>query len=251
MTSTPSSQMQYQRLTSYLRGSLSPEEKGIVEEQLEQDPFLQDAVKGLQNLESVDQLDKQNRLIHQQLDKHIKNVRPTSISGWQYAAIAAMILLALLPILTSFMASEQELLYARYVDVYPNNIPIYRGETDKADIMFAMAEYETGNFNKAKQMLEELNRSQPASSPTYFYEQVARLHLGEYEVAQKGLSVYLDADSSEYQHAAKWYIALIHLRNGDTEQAALQLLELQKADGRYSRKSADLLQDLKTQLSVD
>jgi anti-sigma factor RsiW len=91
------------RLLAYLEGRLSSEEQHVLEEVLESDPFLNDAVEGLTEIKDKEYLQQIAAQINQQLRKQIKNrkqhrrSRPklTEHWGWLYVCIVlGLVLLA-------------------------------------------------------------------------------------------------------------------------------------------------------------
>ena len=83
------------RLLAYLEGRLSSEEQHVLEEVLESDPFLNDAVEGLAEIKDKEQLKQIAAQINQQLRKQIRNRKQQRKSrskltehwGWLYVLI--------------------------------------------------------------------------------------------------------------------------------------------------------------------
>lgn len=83
------------RLLAYLEGRLSSEEQHVLEEVLESDPFLNDAVEGLAEIKDKEHLKQIAAQINQQLRRQIKTrkqhrrSRPklTEHWGWLYVLI--------------------------------------------------------------------------------------------------------------------------------------------------------------------
>ncbi|KAA5532202.1 hypothetical protein F0919_15485 [Taibaiella lutea] len=83
------------QLLAYLEGRLSSEEQHRLEEVLESDPFLNDAVEGLAEIKDKEQLKQIAAQINQQLRRQIKNrkahrksrTRLTEHWGWLYVLI--------------------------------------------------------------------------------------------------------------------------------------------------------------------
>jgi len=83
------------QLLAYLEGRLSSEEQYVLEEVLESDPFLNDAVEGLAEVKDKEHLKQIAAQINQQLRRQIKNrkqhrrskTKLTEHWGWLYVLI--------------------------------------------------------------------------------------------------------------------------------------------------------------------
>lgn len=87
------------QLLAYIGGSLSPEEQFRLETLLEQDPFLNDAVEGLAEIQDKDQLKAIAQQINAQLRKQIRarrkqrRRRPQTAHHWGWIFVLAVLLL--------------------------------------------------------------------------------------------------------------------------------------------------------------
>lgn len=87
------------RLLDYIEGRLSSEEQHVLEEVLEADPFLNDAVEGLTQMKDKEQLKQIAAQINLQLRKQIKarkqhrksRTKLTEHWGWLYVLIVLIL----------------------------------------------------------------------------------------------------------------------------------------------------------------
>lgn len=90
------------RLMAYLEGNMPPEEQHELEEILEADPFLNDAVEGLLEIKDKEQLKDIAAQINVQLRKQIQNrrksrrSRPKLTDHWGWVFVLIMLLLILI-----------------------------------------------------------------------------------------------------------------------------------------------------------
>jgi hypothetical protein len=89
------------KLLEYLNGSLSETERTHFEDQVPADPFLQDAVEGLNAIEDKDGLPKVVSHLNQQLHHHLSNKKfrrdkkNAPFEKWIYWSILIVLLLAI------------------------------------------------------------------------------------------------------------------------------------------------------------
>lgn len=90
-----------EHLLAYIEGNMPPEEQHRIEEILEGDPFLNDAVEGLSELKDKEQLRAIAAQINAQLSRQIKNRRQqrrrrnklTDHWGWLFVLIVLLLIL--------------------------------------------------------------------------------------------------------------------------------------------------------------
>ncbi len=91
-----------EHLLAYLDGSMLPEEQHRIEEILEADPFLNDAVEGLSEIKDKQQLRVIAAQINAQLNRQIQNRRkqrrnrPRAVDRWSWIFVLILLLLVLL-----------------------------------------------------------------------------------------------------------------------------------------------------------
>ncbi|HEX8528959.1 MAG TPA: hypothetical protein VF646_03015, partial [Cytophagales bacterium] len=74
-----------------------------------------------------------------------------------------------------------------------------------------------------------------------FYAGIASIGLGEYAQAQAYLQQALGLPAHAFTPQATWYLALVHLKRDQTEQAVALLEELAAEAGFYGEKARALL----------
>lgn len=90
-----------EKLIEYLEGSLSDPERQHIEKQLEEDAFLSDAIEGLHQITSTQQINQVVTDLNQSIRKQVttqqrkKNKQPIFSQYWIYIAIILLIILIL------------------------------------------------------------------------------------------------------------------------------------------------------------
>lgn len=89
-----------EQLLDYLRHNLSPEEQHLVEHNMAEDPFLMDAIEGLNEVCDKDQINQSITELNQHLNKLVQNKakrkqkRKLPTSQWAMLAIVVVLFLA-------------------------------------------------------------------------------------------------------------------------------------------------------------
>ena len=101
MFSGESQNQDIEKILEYLKGSLSDEEIAQFKVRPPEDPFLREALEGLQTLENKENLPKMIRGLNQQLHQHLAHNKYTGrkkmirFGDWIYWSIGIILLLAL------------------------------------------------------------------------------------------------------------------------------------------------------------
>jgi hypothetical protein len=103
-----------EQLLNYLQGNTSADEAHLVEKQMADDAFVNDAIEGLQAIKSPKKLDEYvsqlNKKLQQQLDakKQKKEKREIKHMGWIILAVIIILVLCVLGYVVIHMLHENE-----------------------------------------------------------------------------------------------------------------------------------------------
>ncbi len=161
-----------------------------------------------------------------------------SSTSFNYIRIAASIVL----LITlgwfgyqNFFGFDYDELYNSNYDTYPNTVfSITRGDTINSIEREAFVAYEAKDYNLAITKFDQLQ-----SNYTSFYKAQSYLALNDTKSAK---ALFIDAidGNKEFVAEAKWYLALIHLKEEDKDSAIEYLKDL-KANHSYNKVKVDTL----------
>ena len=230
----------------YFDNALSTEETEHLRERMERDSQLKklfDREKLLINTIRVDAASRDLQFL-QSLEASLSNPTQGKARTWYYyyaaAACAAILALAL------WMTSRQEgpeQLYTAYFQPHPNIFePVLRGASDGSLRSQAFQSYEQGDYRRAATLFSELMHDNQEPGMLMLLGN-ANLMIGNTTDAKKN---FLDLISryDELDVAAKWYLSLCYLRNGEVQPAIELLKEVQHAPSSYAGKAGNLLREL-------
>ena len=135
--------------------------------------------------------------------------------------------------------SLEGLLAVQQASVYPVD-QSHRGEGPQDLDQDWVNAYQSGDFNRAASILQQLSQNQPASN---YYELYLGLAYYYQSAPEKALipfvSLYREADPT-YQDQVRWFLALAYLETGDMEKGR-ELLEEIIARNGWQREAATQL----------
>ncbi len=139
-------------------------------------------------------------------------------------------------------ATPQQI-YANYFEPYP--VVNFRGEKeDPKEIEKAIDAYGNENYAKAIVLFDAILENPSSTYPSYFYNGLSNLAVGNSQAAIDALEVVLTTDN-DLQETAQWYIALAYLQQDDIAKArsVLQLLSANE-NNAYQSKAVKILSEL-------
>lgn len=158
--------------------------------------------------------------------------KSASIPHW-FWAIAASVLLFVIA-WASFQGvfqNHNERLFEAYYVTDPGLITAMSGSESYA-FDRGMVDFKEGNFQGALGFWEPLLEESPKEDTLLYFVAMANMELEQYGTSQKTLEELLDGNPSEFEEDARWYLALIYLRNDDTEKAKSLLSQSQRSEAK-------------------
>jgi tetratricopeptide (TPR) repeat protein len=233
--------MNEEHIENFLNGELQKEEILSIEERMARDSEFKNSVmmqkaimKGFSNKRKKDFRHKL-----QELERSMGPVKQKSgnrIYMYRIGAVAAVLLLLLvakLVIQTSPMN--------KYFEPYPNYAaPVQRGDDSFNKGREAFLFYEEGDFKSA---LEEF-KNLPESDTIAFYKAQCLMATGDLGNASTLLERLIIDRESVFLEQSNWYLALLYLENGNSEQAKVSLEYLVDHSGFHSEEAKTLLKSL-------
>lgn len=237
-------------IDGYLNDQLPEEDAKNVEELLKKDPLFKaeyDLQSHLQRgIEAFGEKNLKDKLenIHQEVFSKQGNV---VLSRIKWLSVAAAILIS--TVLgwwwyTSSSTSPTKL-YEAYYNAYPISFSARNGETDQP-LLEAGVFYQQGEFAKALPILEQIQRQLPNDGQVVLALAICHLENQQITAAQSVLlQVINNPELDTFHDLASWYLALSHLKTGQSEEAKQWLIPLVKDTAADKHQSAsDLLKAL-------
>ncbi len=154
------------------------------------------------------------------------------------AALIPVTAVVLLTVLSR--GPETNSLFDSYFKPYPNTVPLFRSQEPAGWLENAMAEYDAGDYQGSRIMLETLLAREPENATAHFYAGISSLAMNDTRSALSHLREAALSRGSDWELQAAWYAALCHVRQGETEDALALLDTLRLVGGPFSRESAEL-----------
>ncbi|MBD0255047.1 MAG: tetratricopeptide repeat protein [Cytophagales bacterium] len=167
-------------------------------------------------------------------------VKPRPLLWW--GEVAAVFLLGVCAYAWLSRASHAGKLFTQFYEPYPNAVAaVERGAAVQGEEEVAFGLYENGQYAAALPRLQRMLRGNGHAAGLLFYAGIASIELGQYPQAQAYLQQALRLPAHAFTPPATWYLALVHLRQEQMEQAVALLEGLATGTGFYGEKARALL----------
>lgn len=243
----------YNLIEDYFNGSLDDAAMAEVEQRVQQDEVFAEAFAAHQDLlEVVDlktEADLRGLLAKEEAElsttQKTEDAPTVSIRRWLSAA-AAIIVFAVAGwlLFRGDQSINEQRLFSENFTAYTNIIaPNRRGENDESRLSLAFLAYDNKQYQKAITEFDAL-KADTLQNELTFYIGVSYLAMNE---AERAILTLEDvSDDSQFAMEKQWYLALAHLKRGETEQAidALKSALQFSSDPVLVRKVTALLKEL-------
>lgn len=157
----------YDDLIKYKNGLLSKKERAIFEKELENDPFLQDALDGLNrflNKNTTNDLNHFFKNSKKVIDDQLSSIKSKSYIYWSSAAATFLAIIGLFFIFNSKRFNIDEF------DFKEAGLPIHMTDSSPSDIIIITNYYKLGNYSKANSLIDKLLFQNPSSDTILYYK---------------------------------------------------------------------------------
>ena len=135
-------------------------------------------------------------------------------------------------------------LYDNYFDIYPNLIPLSRGDESNLQLQHAMVEYEQGNYSKTLKILRVILDAEPNNIPAHFYSGIVNLVKGHPEPAIVHFQKTIAGENRRFLRPAQWYLGLAYMKNGAIPSAKHSFELIVSKNVEYKQQSQEILNSL-------
>jgi outer membrane protein assembly factor BamD (BamD/ComL family) len=255
-------------LADYLYDNLDPEEREVLEREIQKNPELYESYQlniqvkdylqakiQLEEMKSDPQLENAEKLADLAFDvegrkeeDHVsipfakkKRIRTISFAAAIAATIAIIISVGMIP-----FSTDQNRLFDRYYEPIEASDFSQRGKTDETyrDIANGINSYADGNYKQSIDQFSALASNPAIRSEVQLFTALSYLGLGDYQQAQKILES-VDEGNNRYQPETLWYLSLCYLKSGEYDKATSILGRLENYDGYYKEDARILLKKLR------
>lgn len=248
-------------ISKYLKGTLNAEKRFEMENQMLDDPLLNDAMEGFSEA-NVDFLSNDNIesfedfLGHMNIseDAKVRSIQPKRTGSYRLAIAASIILLVAFG--TFFLLSDEskisnDQLFAQNFEIATMEIPQLRGDsaTDiNAEInpllQSAIEAYQKEDFKASlKAFNNYIINVNPDNNFALFHSGICALKTNQLEVASQNFTK-LYVHKGEFYEEANWYLALTNIQKNDMNGAKELLTTLvEKASNPKLKNKASALLD--------
>lgn len=238
----PITAAEWELIERHLNGALSAEEKKEFESKASIDAGWHEKVKQVQlTMLGVGEAALQRRLdsFHQAIGKKT-TLTVVKSQGWKKWLVAASVISCLL--VAGFLFTKQpagDQLFNAYYKEDPG-LPVVMGASEENYTLYdGMISYKEADYSSAIKKFELAGRQSGFTDTLNYYIGLSYMAAKIYPSARQHLYKVEALKNSGYRQKAKWYLALIYIRNKDVTTAKKILQDLSEYPG-----AAELLRKL-------
>lgn len=218
-------------LQKALNNKLSEEERAAFKELLTKDTAFNEEFIFQESVKKAIQAEERNSLKNKLKARQQEQPKPRK---WYWAAAAIMAVA--LSVTFWFMNQPKPDLFVENYTKFPNIIaPLTRSETNLTELETAFKAYDTGDYNKAYQLLGEF----PDENFAAFYQGICLIEMEKYNEAILHFEEISFQD--EYENHRLWYVSLLYIKQNRTEKAKAILEDLAAGQSVWREESTRLL----------
>ena len=236
-------------LERYLLNEMEGAEKSAFEARLAAEPALAKALELERDVHSLidyeGTAELKNRL--QEIDRRIIPPTPKPKQTWHIwlsAAAVLAIIVSSLVLKFVYPDADTEALFAKHCHPIPNYIASRLPDNGFERVEKAMQLYDTQQWQAAATELENLKSEYPDKPILGLYGGISLLMAGQPEKAMKNFDFILTQPASQFHAHAQWYLAMSHLKMGDTETSRTILNEIVQQETSFKESAELLLKEL-------
>ncbi len=230
--------LSFQELIDYKNNALNRDEQHRVEKHLLDCQLCSDALDGLDKI-SPEELREDVEHINRNINQSNKLGRKIIT----YVSAAAILLIGISFLLNQFDKNKTGELFDKYYNLYPDVTLHERSSSNNSTFTEAMNYYNTGDFDKALNLLIKL-KDEKNKETIDFYTASIYLKTNNLQKA-KNILLSLSSDTAgNFYYESNWYLALIELKLDNISESKKYLSRLHDSVD-YSNLAKNLLEEIK------
>lgn len=243
--------MNNELLKKYLAKELSSKERNAFEQEIENDPFLTEAIEGLTlqqqdwNQGQLQQLEKNIHADIAQKTRQKKDKKNNSLLFFKYAAAACIFGILTFISWRLFITPkplDEQAIYASYFHPLTHPDGTVRGVNKQSDETAAIQAYEKEDYFGAVKYYEKLQKNDSTNIKNNLFLGISYLATNQ---AQKAIDILNKINTpSDFQFDIQWYLGLAYLKNKNKTQAQIIFIQLSKEESYYKNQSAKIADKL-------
>ncbi len=248
--------MDNNHLRKYLNDEHTPAERNAFEQEMQEDPFLMEAVEGLESFQQPEKLEAIQKELEEKID--VRSA-PTKAGGkvlfmnvFKLAAAACIIGIVAFTswryIFTKRMVDEQAI-YASYFKPLTHPDATVRGENNASNDAQAIVAYEKEDYFEAVKQYEQLVADNPDNVKNKLFLGISFLATNQPKKAIDVLSSI--TTSEEFHYDIQWYLALAYIKTKDTQKAQDILQNIVHDENYYQHPAKEILAALDGKLATN
>lgn len=245
--------MSNELIKKYLANELSNDERYAFELEMENDPFLKDAVDGFEVTNeswTTKKLDALEENLHTQIDKKVIETESSKkvffMQFIRYAAAACIVgIVAFATWRFAFQKTasiDEQAIYAANFKPLTNPDGIVRGENDSTLESKAANAYEKEDYFGAVNYYEKLVAANPSNAKNNLFLAISFMATNQHKKAIDLLSKMTSSD--EFHFDIEWYLALAYLKNKDIQNASVHFQNLSKENNYYQPQAKSIFEKI-------
>ncbi len=228
------------KLNQFIDKELDPEEEILLSEEISNSKELQDQISFLKEVnESIAEQD-----ILEYRQKISQLVHPTTswtpVKRYLFLGIAAAIVL-LFSMITFLQPKNIEYAFSDYYSPYKVDIRTRSSAVSDNEMNTALKLYQAEKYEAAYTALVDYTNSNSNDSAGKYYLGICSIQLNKNKQAESCLKEVINANSLGYDLHAKWYLAMVYLKDKQKDKALHLLTELADSDNYYSHDARKIL----------
>tara|TARA_A100000171_G_C2137633_1_gene151652 strand:- start:3922 stop:4947 length:1026 start_codon:yes stop_codon:yes gene_type:complete len=239
-------------IDAYLNGNLDTNEMLDFDDRLKSDPEFQLEFQEVKLIKNITREEVKSKVLqslkNQEASIQSLQITKTHTTMKKYISIAATLLLIVSLSYFGLFSGTSEVdgskIFGEYYEAYTNVASgIERGSAvDLTDLKNrAYYAYDLGSYEEAERGLTQLVETEK-NADNYFYLGISHIETGNLDAAINDLNVVLN-NYSKYTDQAQWYLALTLLKNGSTDEALSNLVDLSVKGESYKEQSLEILKE--------
>ena len=235
----------FEEIEAYLSGALNDEMVLQIEDEMRNNPSF---------AETVEKHRKAHSLVQQyaigQLKNKVKRIQEEEVKTKEtsipWMRIAASLLIVVLAGGYFFIRNvyRTDKLFEDSFKAYPNQFSVM-GSAEKNLFTEGLQHYDKQEYEEAVASFGKIDSDNEYAVPSQLYLGISLLALNQSAEAINTLEKLIKKETA-YSDAARWYLALAYLKNGDEENASLLLEDIVKVKGFQSQQAETLLEKIKS-----